>query len=41
LIVSTRISFVPVGCAKIKINMSGDWPAKISFDGLKANRVFQ
>jgi len=33
LILSAQISFVPGGGAKIKIDMSGDWNAKISFDG--------
>jgi hypothetical protein len=28
LILSAQISFVPVGGAKIKIDMSGDWQAK-------------
>jgi hypothetical protein len=36
-----RIRFARGDGAKIKINMSGDWLAKISFDGLRANRVFQ
>jgi hypothetical protein len=38
---SARIRFARGDGAKIKINMSGDWLAKISFDGLRANRVFQ
>jgi len=33
LILNAQISFVPGGRAKIKIDMAGDWSAKISFDG--------
>jgi hypothetical protein len=38
---SARIRFARGGGAKIQIDMSGDWPAKNSFDGLKGKRVFQ
>jgi len=37
---SAQISFVPADGAKIKIDMSGDWPAKISFDGPQGQQSF-
>jgi len=40
LILNAQISFVPGGGAKIKIDMPGDWNAKISFDGPQGQQSF-